>query len=83
MLRLELRGEMSRSMIYWSPFFAVILTFIAGMIMFTILGVDPLKAIITFFIEPLNSLDGIAELFVKATPLVLIAIGLSLSLIHI
>ena len=77
MLRLELRGEISRSMIYWSPIFAVILTFIAGIIMFTILGVEPLKAITTFFIAPLNSLDGIAELFVKATPLVLIAVGLS------
>jgi simple sugar transport system permease protein len=64
-------------MVYLSPIFAVILTFIAGIIMFTFLGVDPVKAIITFFINPLNSLDGLAELFVKATPLVLIAVGLS------
>ena len=77
MLRLELRGEMSQPMVYLSPIFAVILTFIAGIIMFTFLGVDPVKAIITFFINPLNSLDGLAELFVKATPLVLIAVGLS------
>ena len=77
MLRLELRGEMSQPMVYLSPIFAVILTFIAGIIMFTLLGVDPVKAIITFFITPLNSLDGLAELFVKATPLVLIAVGLS------
>ena len=76
-IRLELRGEISRSMIYWSPIFAVVLTFIAGIIMFAILGVDPIAAIFTFFIEPLNSIDGIAELFVKATPLVLIAVGLS------
>ena len=77
MLRLELRGEMSQPMVYLSPIFAVILTFIAGIVMFTFLGVDPVKAIITFFINPLNSLDGLAELFVKATPLVLIAVGLS------
>ena len=77
MLRLELRGEMSQPMVYLSPIFAVILTFIAGIVMFTFLGVDPVKAIITFFITPLNSLDGLAELFVKATPLVLIAVGLS------
>lgn len=76
-IRLELRGEISRAMIYWSPIFAVVLTFIAGIIMFAILGVDPIAAIFTFFIEPLNSIDGIAELFVKATPLVLIAVGLS------
>ena len=77
MLRLELRGEMSQPMVFLSPIFAVILTFIAGIIMFTFMGVDPVKAIITFFITPLNSLDGLAELFVKATPLVLIAVGLS------
>ena len=79
MLRLELRGEISRSMIYLSPIFAVILTFMAGLIMFAILGVDPVEALVTFFVAPLNSLDGIAELFVKATPLVLIAVGLSFS----
>jgi general nucleoside transport system permease protein len=77
MLRLELRGEISRSMVYLSPILAVVLTFAAGIIMFTVLGVDPVKAIVTFFIAPLNSLDGLAELFVKATPLVLIAVGLS------
>ena len=77
MLRLELRGEMSRTMVYLSPIAAIILTFVSGIIMFTILGVDPLQAIITFFISPLNSADGFAELFVKATPLVLIAVGLS------
>ena len=58
-IRLELRGEISRAMIYWSPIFAVVLTFIAGIIMFAILGVDPIAAIFTFFIEPLNSIDGI------------------------
>ena len=77
MFKLELRGEISRSMVFLAPIFAVILTFIAGIVMFSILGVDPLEAIITFFIAPLNSLDGLAELFVKATPLVLIAVGLS------
>jgi simple sugar transport system permease protein len=77
MFKLELRGEISRRMVFLAPIFAVMLTFIAGIVMFSILGVDPLKAIITFFIAPLNSLDGLAELFVKATPLVLIAVGLS------
>ncbi len=77
MFKLEKRGEISRPMIFLSPIFAVIFTFISGMVMFNILGVDPLQAIITFFIAPLNSLDGLAELFVKATPLVLIAVGLS------
>ena len=38
---------------------------------------DPLDALFTFFISPVSSLDGWTELFVKATPLVLIAVGLS------
>ena len=77
MFKLELRGEISRRMVFLAPICAVMLTFIAGIVMFSILGVDPIEAIITFFIAPLNSLDGLAELFVKATPLVLIAVGLS------
>lgn len=76
-IRLEQRAENSRSMVYLSPIFAVVLTVLAGMVMFSILGVEPVAAIHTFFIAPLNSLDGVAELFVKATPLVLIAVGLS------
>jgi simple sugar transport system permease protein len=56
----------------------VVLTLLAGMVMFWILGTDPLRAVHAFFIEPISTLDGVAELFVKATPLVLIGIGLSL-----
>ncbi len=77
MIRLELRGQVSGRMVYCSPFFAVIMTLLSGMLIFSFLGVNPTQAIITFFVEPISSIDGIAELCVKATPLVLIAIGLS------
>lgn len=76
-LRLENRGEASKAMVYASPFIAVVLTVLSGMVMFALLGVDPVEAIFTFFVAPISSLDGIAELFVKATPLVLIAVGLA------
>ncbi len=76
-IRLEQRGEMSRAMIYGSPLIAVVLTLIAGAGLFAILGVDPLDALVTYFITPIATLDGVAELFVKATPLVLIGIGLA------
>ena len=46
--------------------------------MFSVLGTDPLKAVHAFFIQPISSVDGLAELLIKATPLVLIGIGLSL-----
>jgi len=51
---------------------------LTAMVMFALLGVDPVRAIETFFIEPVSSLDGLSELLVKATPLVLIGVGLSL-----
>lgn len=78
LIRLEPRGEASRAMVYQSPLIAVVLTLLASMVMFWILGTNPLQAIHAFFIEPISTLDGLAELLVKATPLVLIGIGLSL-----
>tara|TARA_B110000444_G_scaffold171385_1_gene160114 strand:- start:3397 stop:4470 length:1074 start_codon:yes stop_codon:yes gene_type:complete len=77
MIRLELRAKVSNRMVYCSPIFAVIMTLASGVLIFNLLGVNPTQAIITFFIEPISSIYGIAELCVKATPLVLIAIGLS------
>ena len=77
LLRLENRGEISRAMVYASPFIAVVLTLIAGVFLFAILGVNPVDAILSFFVTPISTLDGFAELFVKGTPLVLIAVGLS------
>ena len=77
MLRLEQRPEPAKSMVYVSPLIAVLLTVITSMVVFAILGVDPVRAIEAFFIEPISNLDGLAELCVKATPLVLIGVGLS------
>jgi len=78
LVRLEQRPEASKSMVYVSPVIAVVLTVLTAMVMFALLGVDPVKAIETFFVEPISSLDGLTELLVKATPLVLIGVGLSL-----
>jgi general nucleoside transport system permease protein len=78
LIRLEQRPEASKAMVYVSPLIAVVLTVLTAMVMFALLGVDPVKAIVTFFVEPVSSLDGLAELLVKATPLVLIGVGLAL-----
>jgi ABC-type uncharacterized transport system permease subunit len=77
LIRMEQRPEPSKSMVYVSPLIAVVLTILTAMVMFEIMGVDPVRAIVTFFIEPISSLNGVAELCVKATPLVLIGVGLS------
>ena len=76
--KLEPRAVSSRVMIYQSPIIAVFLTLLTGMVMFRLMGTDPLQALEAFFIEPISTMDGIAELLVKAAPLILIAIGLSI-----
>jgi simple sugar transport system permease protein len=65
-------------MLYATPFLAVLLTMLAGLVLFALLGKDPLKAMQLIFIAPLSSLAGLSELAVKASPLILIAIGLSI-----
>ena len=76
-IRLEARGAPSRAMVWASPLIAVALTVVASMVMFALLGKDPAAAIYNYFIDPLTTRNGVAELFVKATPLVLIGVGLS------
>src|SRR6266446_4109930 len=75
--KLETRAEPSRLMGYLSPLFAAMLTVIAGFILFSALGKNPLEAFYTFFIYPIRDLNGIAELLLKASPLMLIAVGLA------
>jgi simple sugar transport system permease protein len=78
MLRLEPRKEASRIWLYLTPFLAVGLTMLGGMALFLLLGQDPVRAISIIFLEPLTSKFGITEILVKATPLIIIAVGLSL-----
>ena len=77
MLRLEARVEPSRAMFYATPLLAVVLTLVAGAILFALLKKPPLEALALIFIAPLTTLRGLAEITVKATPLILIAIGLA------
>jgi len=78
-MRLELvkRPEPSFAMTMLSPLIAVALTVITGFIIFVIYGVDPFEALYVFFVEPLTAQWSLEDLVVKATPIVLIAIGLS------
>ena len=77
MIRLEPRKEMSRHLLYLTPVLAVALTIVLGMVMFLILGKNPVRAITIIFVTPLTDLFTISEMIVKATPLILIGIGLS------
>ena len=77
MIRVEARPEVARPMVYAAPVLAVALTMAAGMALFAALGHNAPEALYTFFVAPVTSLRGVAELLVKATPLVLIGVGLS------
>ena len=76
-LRLERRAQHSQLMVTLSPVIAVVLTLLSGLVIFALLGKDPFEALYTFFVLPLTSVYGLTELGVKATPLVLIGIGLA------
>ena len=82
MIRLERRPQPSRLWTGLTPIFAVVLTMIVGGIMFAALGKPPLEAIRTIFWDPLfhPQFAGYSrpQLLVKAGPLILIAIGLSI-----
>src|SRR3982751_1555630 len=77
MLKLEVRAEPSRAMSFASPLIALAITVVIGTCLFVLLGKDPLRGLAVFFIEPLKSVYALTELAVKATPLLLIALGLA------
>jgi general nucleoside transport system permease protein len=78
MFRLEPRLVPSRTMLWGTPLLAFVLTLISGAFLFIVIGKDPMRALGLIFIVPLTSLRGLAELTVKATPLILIATGLAI-----
>ena len=61
-----------------SPLLALAVTVLIGIVMFALLGKDPLRALQMFFYEPIKSGYAWTEIAVKATPLVLISLGLSI-----
>jgi general nucleoside transport system permease protein len=77
MLKLEPRPQPSAAMSVLSPLLALALTVVLGSVLFWALGKDPLRALQVFFVEPMRTGYGLAELALKATPLLLIALGLS------
>ena len=78
MLRLEARPQASKLWGYGSPLLALAITVLIGIALFLALGKNPLQGLQMFFWEPIRSPRAIGELMVKATPLLLIALGLAL-----
>ena len=77
MLKLEARPQPSGFWSYGSPLLALAITVVIGVIMFLALGKDPLRGLEMFFWQPIRSGYALGELMVKATPLLIIALGLA------
>ncbi len=76
--RLERRAEPSSVMRIAAPLIAVLAMLLTGLAVFAMLGQEPLHALHLFFITPVNSLYGVGELLLKATPLLLCGLGLAI-----
>jgi simple sugar transport system permease protein len=77
LLKFEQRTEPSVTMRYLSPLLAVGLMLLAGLLLFVFLGKSPVEGFKVCFYYPVRDGYGISELLLKATPLMLCAIGLS------
>ena len=85
-MRIELIKRPQQSVLFsvLSPFIALALTLVAGAIMFSLLGKNPMTALYYYFVAPLsglwnpNDIWQLHELAIKAAPLILIAVGLSI-----
>ena len=77
MLKLEARAQPSPLWSYASPVLALLVTVLIGVALFVALGKDPVSGLRVFFWEPIKNGYALGELTVKATPLLLIALGLA------
>jgi ABC-type uncharacterized transport system permease subunit len=77
MLRLEPRPARSRLLAWLSPLLAILLTLVFGAILFAVMGFEPFSMLKAYFIDPVSTVRGLGGLVVKATPLVLIGVGLA------
>src|SRR5690606_28433873 len=79
LMRIELIKRPQQSVLFsmLSPIIALALTVIAGSLLFAALGKNPVDVLYFYFIDPLRETWSLHELAIKASPLILIAVGLA------
>mgnify|MGYP007077530951 CR=1 FL=1 len=77
MITLTPRGHVPWQLTFAIPILAVVLTIMAGGVIFAILGFEPLETLYEFFIKPLSQPYQFGNLLVKACPLIIIGTGLA------
>ena len=76
-LQFEPRPTPSLAAQVLAPVAAFALTVVFGSIFFLILDLDPFETLHVFLVRPLSSANGISEWLLKASPLILIGLGLA------
>ncbi len=77
-INLVAREAPARAMLWASPLIAALCSAIGIAALFAMLGRDPVQALGILFVAPLSSGSGLAEIALKATPLLLCAIGIAI-----
>jgi ABC-type uncharacterized transport system permease subunit len=77
-LRLEKRQQPSRLMVVVTPIASVLLTMLIGVVFFDAIGIDGQRAVMDIFVSPLLLSYKWQDVAVKAAPLIIIALGLSI-----
>lgn len=76
-LKLEKRAEPSQLMVFVTPVAAVLATMIVGAIIFSIIGYDGIGAVREVFLTPILNPIKWQDVAIKASPLILIGVGLA------
>ncbi len=79
MIRLEARPAPSRLWAVLSPVAALGITVAVAAALFAALGKDPVSGLEIFLVKPWSGVRALTELGLKATPLILCALGLALA----
>ena len=77
-LKLEKRRAPSLAMLVATPLASVILTMLIGIVVFDLLGINGFEAVVDIFLSPLLYSYKWQDVALKAAPLIIIALGLSM-----
>ncbi len=77
-MRLEKREAPSASMLWAAPLLAAVASVVLAGLLFAVLRVNPLAALRLLYLAPIASANGVAELALKMTPLLLCALGIAI-----
>jgi ABC-type uncharacterized transport system permease subunit len=76
-IKLEKRREPSMVMLVATPVASVILTMLIGLVVFDLIGINGFKAVVDIFLSPIIVGYKWGDVALKAAPLIIIALGLS------